>query len=108
MPVKLPKPLSQYFAAANTDDADRVAACFAADAVVHDEGHDFHGRSAVRAWAQETRRKYRFYAEVRVVEAAGDLTIVTARLTGKFPGAPVDLRYRFKLAGVEIVSLNIS
>ena len=68
MSVKLPKPLTEYFAAANTDDADRVAACFTEDAVVRDEGGDIHGHRAVRAWAQETRRKYRYHAEVVAVE----------------------------------------
>jgi hypothetical protein len=37
-----------------------------------------------------------------------DRTVVTAHLTGDFPGNPVDLRYRFKLAGAEIVALEIS
>jgi ketosteroid isomerase-like protein len=106
--VKLPEALAEYFAAANTDDADRVAACFAADAVVRDEGRDIHGRVAVRAWAEESRRKYRFQAEVMTVEEAADRTVVTAHLTGDFPGAPVDLRYRFKLAGREIAALEIS
>lgn len=42
------------------------------------------------------------------VEEAADRTIVTAHLTSDFPGNPVDLRYRFKLAGPEIVALEIS
>jgi ketosteroid isomerase-like protein len=108
MTVKLPRSLTEYFAAANTDDADRVAACFAEDAVVRDEGRDIHGRGAVRAWAEESRRKYRFHAEVMTVEEAADRTVVTAQLTGDFPGSPVDLRYQFKLAGSEIIALEIS
>jgi ketosteroid isomerase-like protein len=107
MSLKLPEPLTEYFAAANTDDADRVAACFAEDAVVRDEGRDIHGHRAVRAWAQETRRKYRYHAEVVAVEEASDRTVVTAHLTGDFPGNPVDLRYRFKLAGPKIMALEI-
>jgi hypothetical protein len=39
---------------------------------------------------------------------AADGTVVTAHLTGDFPGNPVDLRYRFKLAGPEIIALEIS
>jgi ketosteroid isomerase-like protein len=108
MTVKLPKSLTEYFAAANTDDDDRVAACFAEDAVVRDEGRDIHGRGAIRAWAEESRRKYRFHAEVMTVEETADRTVVTAHLTGDFPGNPVDLRYRFKLAGPEIIALEIS
>lgn len=108
MTVKLPKSLAEYFAAANTDDADRIAACFAENAVVRDEGRDIRGRSAVRAWAEDTRRKYRFHAEVLTIEEAVDQTVVTAHLTGDFPGNPVDLRYRFRLAGPEIIALEIS
>ncbi len=107
MTVRLPKSLAAYFAAANTDDADRVAACFAANAVVRDEGRDIRGRGAVRAWAEATRRKYRFHAEALTVEEAADHTVVTAHLIGDFPGSPVDLRYRFKLAGPEIIALEI-
>jgi ketosteroid isomerase-like protein len=107
MAVTLPKSVAEYFSAANTDDADRVAACFAADAVVRDEGRDNHGRDAIRRWAQEVRRKYRFHAEVTAVEEAADRIIVTAHLTGDFPGSPVDLRYRFKLAGPAIIALEI-
>lgn len=102
-----PKSIIEYFAAANTDDADRIAACFAEDALVRDEGRDIHGRSAVRAWAAETRRKYRFHAEILAVEAAADRIVVTAHLTGDFPGNPVDLHYRFKLAGAKIGALEI-
>ena len=107
MTVQLPDPLSVYFAAANTDDADRVAACFTEDALVHDEGRDIRGRAAIRVWAQEARRKYRFHAEVMAAEEAADRTLVTAHLTGDFPGNPVDLRYRFKLVGRQIAALEI-
>ena len=103
----LPQPVAAYFAAANTDDGDRVAACFAEDAVVHDEGQDIRGRPAVRVWAEEVRRKYHFHSEVIAVEQAGDRTVVTAHLTGDFPGNPVDLQYRFKLTGPKIIALEI-
>jgi ketosteroid isomerase-like protein len=107
MTVKLPEPLGEYFAAANTDDSARVGACFAPDALVHDEGADRQGREAIRAWAEESRRKYHFQAEVLTAAAATDLTIVTAHVTGDFPGSPVDLTYRFKLADGLIAALEI-
>jgi ketosteroid isomerase-like protein len=107
MPMKLPEPLDAYFAAANANDADRAAACFAEDAIVRDEAHDIHGRDAVRAWVDETGRKYRYKAEVVAVEEVADRTVVTAHLTGDFPGNPIDLRYRFKLAAGQIAGLDI-
>jgi ketosteroid isomerase-like protein len=107
MTVQLAQPLAEYFAAANADDADRVVACFTPDAIVHDEGGEMRGRAAIRAWAAEVRRKYHFHAEALAVEEAGDRTIVTAHLTGNFPGNPVDLGYRFKLDGAKISALEI-
>ena len=61
--MQLPDPLGEYFTAANTDDADRIAACFAEDARVHDEQRDHVGRDAIRRWASAARTKYSFRAE---------------------------------------------
>ena len=108
MTVKLPQPVGAYFAAANAHDADRVADCFAADAVVRDEGVDSRGRDAVRDWAETTSRRYRPQAEVLAVAEVADRIVVTARVAGDFPGSPVDLRYRFQLAGRQIAGLEIS
>ena len=105
--MELPNILADYFAAANSGDAERVAASFADDAVVRDEGRDIRGRGAIRAWAEETRRKYRYRAEIVRAEVEGDRTVVTAHLSGDFPGSPIDLRYRFKLAGPKIDALEI-
>jgi NAD(P)-dependent dehydrogenase (short-subunit alcohol dehydrogenase family) len=108
MTVKLPLPIARYFQAANGDDADAVAASFAADAHVRDEGRDHNGRDAVRAWADDARQRYQFHAEPRSLEPGPEGGIVTAHLTGDFPGAPADLRYRFTLAGDEIAGLEIT
>ena len=106
--LTLPQPLGTYFASANARDADGVAACFIEDGLVHDEGGHHHGRNAIRAWAEETGRKYRFHADVRAMEAEGDRTIVTAHVTGDFPGNPVDLAFRFRLVNGLIAELEIS
>ncbi len=108
MTVKLPLPIARYFEAANGDDADAVAAAFAVDAHVRDEGRDHHGREAVREWAQDSRRRYRFQAEPLSLEPEPEGGVVTAHLTGDFPGAPADLRYRFVLAGDAIAHLEIT
>ena len=107
MSITLPKPIAEYFAAANSDDAGRVAAGFAETGVVHDEGREFRGRRAIREWAQAVRHKYRFSAEVIKAEETADEIIVTAHLVGDFPGNPVDLQYRFKLVGGKIAALKI-
>jgi hypothetical protein len=108
MTAKLPDPVAAYLAAANRQDVDAVAACFGDDAVVWDEGRERPGRSAIREWAEEVSRKYRPTVQViDVVESAGP-TIVIGRVSGGFPGSPVDLRYAFTLEGPKIARLEIS
>lgn len=107
MTLRLPELLSEYFAAANTRDPDRVAACFAENATVRDEGGEIRGRSNIRAWAEHTGRIYRYTATVTAIEETADRTVVTAHLTGDFPGSPIDLRYRFMLAQGRITRLEI-
>ena len=108
MVVRLPTPIGAYFEAANGRDADAVAACFAEAAHVRDEGRDHVGRAALRDWAQNARLRYHFQAEPRSLEPEADAFWVTAHLTGDFPGAPADLRYRFQLRDGEIADLEIS
>ncbi len=108
MSLTLPQPLETYFAAANARDADGVAACFTEHGLVHDERGLHRGRDSIRAWAEETGRKYCFHADPRAIEAEADRTIVTAHVTGDFPGNPIDLTFRFKLANGLIAELDIS
>lgn len=108
MKIKLPAAVARYLDAANTSDADAVAACFTPDAHVLDEARDHDGLGAIRDWAAEARRRYRFHAEPRSFEPTGDGGTVTAHLTGDFPGAPADLRYRFRLAGDRVAGLEIT
>lgn len=107
MILKLPQMLSEYFAAANVRDPDRVAACFTEGASVRDEGKDIQGRKAIRAWAEETSRKYHFNADIQSIEETVDRTVVLAHLTGDFPGSPIDLSYRFRLSAGLISDLEI-
>jgi len=106
MPISLPKPIADYFAA-DTNDGAAVAKCFTADAVVIDEKKTYTGRDAIAAWKSEASAKYEYVAEPVAIDDQDGRVIVTARLTGNFPGSPVDLRYAFTLSGDAIARLEI-
>jgi hypothetical protein len=106
MTPPLPDIVASYFAATNAHAPDRISACFEPDARVRDEGRDYNGREAIRAWAEEASRKYNFQAEVRSAVTTQDRLVVRAHLTGDFPGNPVDLDFRFRLASL-IATLEI-
>jgi len=95
MPLDLPEPLHRYFAAQNALDADLMTACFAPDAVVHDEGGTYVGREAIRGWKQDTIAKYGISIDPLKANQQGDRTVVDARVAGNFPGSPANLAYTF-------------
>jgi hypothetical protein len=107
MSPELAKPIAAYIAGANAHDPDACAACFTDDAVVRDEGREWRGPAAIRAWKQAVSQKYHpTLAVVRSAQADGK-TIVTGRVSGTFPGSPIELRYAFTLDGEKITRLEI-
>jgi len=103
----LPKPIALYIAAENSGDMSLLDQCFAENAVVRDEGKTIEGLAAIKKWKAETKKKYQHTVEpLKFVEKDGK-AIVTNRLTGNFPGSPIELEFVFKLAGDKIVSLEI-
>ena len=108
MTTKLVGPVASYIAAANAHDIEAIMAIFNAEAVVRDEGKDRQGIAAIREWAVEVSRKYHPTVEALDVAQAEGRTILAGRVSGDFPGSPIDLRYVFTLAGEKIECLEIS
>ena len=106
-PIHLPQPIAAYFAA-DASDGNAVARCFSESAVVIDERREHRGRPAITRWRAETTAKYHYTSEPLGVDVSGSDVTVTARVTGDFPGSPVDLRYRFTLEGAAIARLEIT
>jgi ketosteroid isomerase-like protein len=107
MSVDLPAPITMYIAAENRGDTEALAQCFAEDAVVRDEGQTMEGLAAIQQWKAEARKKYQHTIEPLAVAPKDGKTIVTNRLTGNFPGSPIDLEFVFTLDGNKIASLEI-
>ena len=107
MALDVPEPVAEYLAAEEAKDADALSRCFTEDGTVHDEGQDYHGRYSIRQWKQAADSKYRYVLRMVNVQTFGDLVTVRARLTGKFPGSPVELDHIFKLSNNKIVLLEI-
>ena len=106
MKLDLPKPIAAYFTA-DKGESEAVAECFTETAVVKDEGHTYHGRAAIKQWKVEASAKYRYTTEPLACEQKTGNFVVTSKLTGDFPGSPVNLRFFFGLAGDKIASLEI-
>jgi hypothetical protein len=107
MSFELPTPIAAYFRADEGSDREAFARCFTQDAVVIDEGNAYRGVEAVKRWKSETSAKFAYKSEPLAMEEKGGRTVVTCRLTGTFPGSPLDLRFLFGLEKNKIAFLEI-
>ncbi len=106
--MNLPPTIARFVNTSNARDVGAFVTCFAADAVVEDEGRMHRGLDEVRAWKQATQDSYRYTIEpIRLEKRNGD-TVLAATLAGYFPGSPVDLNYAFTIVEDSIQALRIS
>jgi len=105
--LNLPEPIAAYFKA-DQRGGEAVARCFTKQAVVKDEGQTHCDLEAIKAWKTAASAKYAYTSAPFAVEQKDGRYIVTSRLTGNFPGSPLDLRYLFRLERRKIAHLEIT
>jgi len=106
MNTELPPAIAAFFRAHNTGQTDGFNDLFTRDALVSDEGHEYRG-AAIKGWIDGAIAKYKPNAEATDLVQVGDKTIVTAQVSGPFPGSPIRIRYNFTLENGKIAALAI-
>lgn len=104
---ELPAVIATYWAEANAGQCAAAAACFAPDAVVRDEGQSYTGPAEILGWIEQTTKKYQPKVEPLAVRTESGRQIVTTRVSGTFPGSPIELDYEFTLQKGKILSLAV-
>ena len=107
MTIKLPRIINDYVDASNAHDVKSVVACFADNALVHDEGKDFRGKKMIEDWITKTIEKYKFQFKPISVRQDDAEVIVAVEVSGTFDGSPITLDYHFTIQGDKILSLTI-
>ncbi|HEX4639038.1 MAG TPA: nuclear transport factor 2 family protein [Chthoniobacterales bacterium] len=103
----LPKPIAIYIEAETSGEPNLFDQCFAEGAVVRDESATHKGLASIKKWKAETKKKYQHTVEpLSIVEQNGKFTL-TNRLTGNFPGSPIELDFVFTIENDKVVSLEI-
>jgi hypothetical protein len=75
--------------------------------MVRDESQTYKGRVAVKRWNAAARDKYHDTVEPIELNEIEDNIVVTGRVSGDFPGNPINLKCIFTLSGSKIKSLII-
>jgi len=105
--LNLPEPIAAYFEA-DKRGGDTIAHCFTKQAVVVDEGQTHNGLAAIQAWKASASAQYEYTVEPLQLEQKDGRHIVTGRVSGNFPGSPVELDYVFELMRGKISYLEIA
>ena len=108
MNINGPRPVATYLAAEKAKDSERLGECFREDAIVRDEGREHRGVAAIKAWHREANAKFRYVVEPLDASVGGPAVVVRARVTGDFPGSPVELRFNFTVSEDRIASLEVA
>ena len=94
----LPIPLAEWVAAKNAHDVEAQVACFSADASVDDEGTIVRGTDAVRGWVARVTAAYDLTVDPTGYEGGADGPgVLSALVSGSFPGSPLEFRYHVTL-----------
>ena len=101
----LPEPIAAYFAAEHNPEA--LAHCFTAQAVMQDDGHTYTGINEIKAFMAAASAQYSATSVPFGLQREDGFQVVRAKVTGNFPGSPIDLSYRFRLERGLIASLEI-
>lgn len=107
MTDSLPQSIADYYAGKNARDYTKALSGFAPEAAVSDEERQHVGAEAIQRWMEATAAEYNDQSQVRGSTTDGDRTVVTAEVSGTFPGSPIELRYAFTLKDGLITSLAI-
>jgi hypothetical protein len=99
--------IAAYIQAANAHDTDALLDTLAADAVIKDEGREYHGHEEIKIWSYRTNQEYQPTLDVREVNQRQDKTVVTAQVAGTFEGSPIPLHFHFTLRDDKIAALTI-
>jgi ketosteroid isomerase-like protein len=107
MTIRLPRIINDYVNASNAHDVKSVVACFADNALVHDEGKDFRGKKMIEDWITKTIEKYEFQFKPISVRQDDAEVIVAVEVSGTFDGGPITLDYHVTVESDKILSLTI-
>lgn len=106
--MKLPKVVEDLVHAQNTFDSVAYANCFSETGVMLEEGKPYKGREAIRHLIEETNEKYRSIMKPIEYTESGTSGILSADVSGTFPGSPLVLKFHFDIIDGKIQYLKVT
>ena len=106
--MELSKLVTQFVDTQNTYDSEAYMECFTETAIVHDEGKTHTGKEEIRAWIEDANERYKSVMKPLQYDESGSNGVLTAEVSGTFPGSPIVLKFHLGLKDGLIDSLNVT
>ena len=104
--MNLPNMITELVKAQNKFDSGAYANCFIENAEVFDEGKTHTGKTEIKDWIEKANKEYS--AMMKPLDYNETEKILSAEISGTFPGSPIILKYHFQLSDGYIKSLRIT
>lgn len=104
--MNLPEVITELVKTQNNFDSAAYAQCFTETAVVFDEGKTHNGKAEIEQWIDKSNKEYK--ATMEPLEYDEKENMLSAEISGSFPGSPVILHFHFQLFNGLIQSLKIT
>ncbi|KUJ56765.1 hypothetical protein [Chryseobacterium aquaticum] len=104
--MNLPNIIKALVNAQNQYESHSYADCFTDNAVVFDEGKTYNGKPEIENWISEANNEYKTI--MKPLNYNEKENILSAEISGTFPGSPAILNYHFELNNELIEFLKIT
>jgi ketosteroid isomerase-like protein len=106
--MELPKIVERFIETQNNHDSKAYVECFTDSAIVHDEGRTHNGKAEIRQWIEHANEKYQSVMKPLKYEMSGSKGLLTAEVSGTFPGSPAVLQFHLEVEDDLISSLSVT
>src|SRR5258708_725960 len=108
--LQIPQSIAAFIEATNAHNADEFFATLTDSAVITDEGQEYRGITAIKAWSDEKYVGGKVTLDVVEVVNSNGKTIVTVKVDGDFDKTglpnPFVMDLHFVVAGEKITALS--
>lgn len=106
--MNLPEVITTWVDAQNNHDAVAYSSLFSDHAEVKDEGKKHIGRAAIQKWIESSNQQYQATLKPISYDESENGSVLTAEVSGTFPGSPAILNFNLVLKDGLIQSLNVT
>ncbi len=106
--MEIPQVIERFIETQHTNDSKAFAECLIDTAIVHDEGKTHNGKEEIQQWIQHSMDSYKSELKPLDYKESDSKAVLTAEVSGTFPGSPIMLKFNFTLKDGLINSLKVT